>query len=172
MNSAERRKKLLEILSSSGEPVTGSSLASMLGVSRQVIVQDVAILRTMGHRIVATPAGYTMAETGQAGGLVKTVPVKHGRAETRDELYAMVDAGAEVIDVIVDHPLYGQLTGQLSLRTRADVDRFMEAVESSEAGLLSSLTGGVHLHTVRVPDLEAFRKLERVLRDKGYLLYD
>lgn len=173
MNSEERRRKIMEILTEGGERVTGSVLASKLGVSRQVIVQDIALLRAQGHKILATPGGYAVLEAEPAcGGIVKLIPVRHGRPETRDELYTMVDSGAEVIDVIVDHPVYGQLTGQLSLKTRSDVDRFINTMEQSGAGLLSSLTGGVHLHTVRVPDLETFKQLEDALRSKGFLLHD
>lgn len=173
MNSEERRRKIMEILTQAGEPVTGSTLASNLKVSRQVIVQDIALLRAQGQKILATPGGYTVLEAEPAaGGIVKLVAVKHGRSETQDELYTMVDSGAEVIDVTVDHPVYGQLTGQLSLKTRSDVDRFIRTMEESGAGLLSSLTGGVHLHTVRVPDLETFERLEGALRSKGFLLYD
>ncbi|MBE3519390.1 MAG: transcription repressor NadR [Firmicutes bacterium] len=173
MNSEERRRKIMEILTQAGEPVTGATLASRLGVSRQVIVQDIALLRAQGQKILATPGGYAFLEAEPAtGGIVKLVAVKHGRSETQDELYTMVDAGAEVIDVIVDHPVYGQLTGQLSLKTRGDVDRFIATMEESGAGLLSSLTGGVHLHTVRVPNLETFKRLENALRRKGFLLDD
>ncbi|HHY35966.1 MAG TPA: transcription repressor NadR [Firmicutes bacterium] len=173
MNSEERRRKIMEILTQAGEPVTGSTLASNLKVSRQVIVQDIALLRAQGQKILATPGGYTVLEAEPAaGGIVKLVAVKHGRSETQDELYTMVDSGAEVIDVTVDHPVYGQLTGQLSLKTRSDVDRFIRTMEESGAGLLSSLTGGVHLHTVRVPDLETFERLGGALRSKGFLLYD
>ncbi len=173
MNSEERRRKIMEILTEAGEPVTGSALASKLGVSRQVIVQDIALLRAQGQKILATPGGYAVLEAEPAGGgIVKLVAVRHGRSDTQDELYTMVDSGAEVIDVIVDHPVYGQLTGQLSLKTRSDVDRFIRTMEESGAGLLSSLTGGVHLHTVRVPDLETSKRLEDALRHKGFLLHD
>jgi len=173
MNSEERRREIVKVLKEAGEPVTGSALASRLGVSRQVVVQDVALLRARGQKILATPRGYAVLEGEPArGGLIKLVAVRHSRPETKDELYTMVDSGSEVIDVIVDHPLYGQLTGQLSLRSRSDVDAFIEAMEGSGAGLLSSLTGGVHLHTVRVPDLETFNRLEDALRKKGFLLHD
>ena len=58
MNAGERRERIVEILSSSTQPVTGTSLASVLGVTRQVIVQDVAVLRARGEKILATPKGY------------------------------------------------------------------------------------------------------------------
>lgn len=170
MDASSRRNALLDILARSKEPVTGSSLASRLGVTRQVIVQDIAVLRAQGKDILATPRGYTIISNDRTPGITRLVAVKHSRSETREELYSMVDLGLEVVDVIVDHPVYGQLTGQLSLSTRKDVDEFIKTIEETRAGLLSSLTGGVHLHTVKGREKSQFDKLEETLREKGFLL--
>jgi len=84
----------------------------------------------------------------------------------------MVNAGVEVVDVIVEHPVYGQLTGQLSIATPDDVERFMEAIETTQSGLLSSLTDGIHLHTVKASDKRQLDRLETILQEKGFLLSD
>ena len=51
-----------KVLNNSKEPVTGSTLAKDFNVTRQVIVQDMAILRAEGKDIIATPQGYMMAK--------------------------------------------------------------------------------------------------------------
>jgi len=170
MDAQARRKRIAEILRLSGQPVTGSFLARELGVTRQVIVQDIAMLRAQGARILATPRGYTLLPETRSKGMTRLFAVKHKRDRTREELYAMVDLGLEVVDVIVDHPVYGQLTGQLSLTSREDVDEFIKTIERTGAGLLSSLTDGVHLHTVRGRDKAHLARLEEVLKEKGFLL--
>ncbi|HHY44233.1 MAG TPA: transcription repressor NadR [Firmicutes bacterium] len=169
MNAETRRARILSILKEES-PVTGSSLSARLGVTRQVIVQDITILRAQGEKIIATPRGYTMLDESASPGVTKLVAVRHSPEETGAELYAIVDEGAEVLDVIVDHPIYGQLTGQLSLTCRRDVDLFLKALSTTKAGLLSSLTGGIHLHTVRAKDASVVRAVERSLASKGFLL--
>ena len=173
MDAAGRRANIMKVLLREAT-VTGSSLASQLGVTRQVIVQDIAVLRAGGERVIATPRGYTLLEESTPTGIkiTKLVAVKHDRAHTRDELYAMVDLGLEVVDVVVEHPIYGQLTGLLSLSSRAEVDQFMRTMDETSAGLLSSLTNGVHLHSVRGKDKSQFDALEAALKTKGYLLVE
>lgn len=169
MDASTRRSSIIAALRKES-PVTGTALASRLGVSRQVIVQDMALLRAKGEPIMATPRGYTLLRETAAAGVTKLMAVKHDREETRDELYAVVDLGAEVVDVTVEHPVYGQLTGMLSLSNRAEVDQFLRTMGETSAGLLSSLTKGVHLHTVRAKDWRTLERAEEALRRKGYLL--
>ncbi|NLC16017.1 MAG: transcription repressor NadR [Firmicutes bacterium] len=172
MGADERRRRILEILAASPEPVTGASLASRLGVTRQVIVQDIALLRARGEPILATPKGYTMWDLPRSAGITRLIAVKHDFDQTRDELLTMVNAGVEVIDVIVEHPVYGQLTGQLSISTPEDVECFMETIETTQSGLLSSLTDGIHLHTVKAANKQQLDRLEKILQQKGFLLSD
>lgn len=169
MDAAARRAAIVAILNKES-PVTGSALSSRLGVTRQVIVQDMAVLRAQGERIMATPRGYTILREAPPVGVTKLIAVKHDRASTKDELYTMVDLGAEVVDVTVEHPVYGQMTGQLALSSRADVDEFLKTMEATNAGLLSSLTRGVHLHTVRCKTQAQLAAVEEALAKKGYLL--
>jgi transcriptional regulator of NAD metabolism len=172
MEACERRDEIVRILASSSEPVTGASLASALGVTRQVIVQDVAVIRARGEAIIATPRGYTRWAGAKPAGVIKLIAVRHNFAQTQEELLVMVNAGVEVIDVIVEHPVYGQLTGQLSISTPEDVLKFMDTIERTQAGLLSSLTDGTHLHTVKASNSRQIENLEQVLLNKGFLLAD
>ena len=169
MDAAGRRAAIVAILDKES-PVTGSALSSRLGVTRQVIVQDMAVLRAQGERILATPRGYARLAETPSPGVTKLLAIKHDRNQTKDELYTMVDMGAEVLDVTVEHPVYGQMTGMLALSSRADVDQFLKTMDATKAGLLSSLTKGVHLHSVRCRTTSQLEALEGALAKKGYLL--
>lgn len=166
--SKRRQKKILQMLRAASEPISGSDLAKQLGVSRQVIVQDVALLRAREHDIIATPRGYLLP-----GGLSEqqqaVLAVQHSPAETEEELNIMVDNGLTVIDVVVEHSIYGELRGNLMLSSRRDVRQFMQSVRDEQVSLLSSLTGGSHLHTVRYRQREDLRAAERRLRERGLL---
>ncbi len=165
----DRRRQILALLRRAGGPVRGAELAAALRVSRQVIVHDVALLRAEGVPVIGTPRGYLVVE-GEPPGERAVLAVRHDRARTPLELYAFVDRGITVVDVIVEHPLYGEMRGNLMLSTREDVDRFLEALDRGKAQLLSALTGGVHLHTVWAPSPEALEDVRRALRKAGILL--
>jgi transcriptional regulator of NAD metabolism len=170
LNAEERRRFIQSLLSRSPRPYTGSELAAKLGVSRQVIVQDIAILRARGGAVIATPQGYVARRTALSPGETRIIACSHHVDRVREELVTIVEAGAEVVDVIVDHPLYGEITGRLMLRSVEDVDRFMARLHATKAVLLSSLTRGVHIHTIRSPDPSVFPVIEDALRSKGILL--
>ena len=146
----DRRQKLLQILKNAGEAVTGAELAAELAVSRQAVVQDVALLRAQGCEIVATPGGYTLALP--ADSTVLFACTHTGDEAMRSELYAIVDNGGRALDVIVEHGVYGQITAMLNISSRYDADRFIASLHETKAEPLSRLTAGVHLHTVAVPD--------------------
>lgn len=176
MDAALRREQILATIDASrsgGTPVSASRLAAELGVSRQVIVGDVALLRAQGHDIIATARGYTchsMPQLLEAGHFIGKVACRHDSGEMQAELYLMVDLGASVINVIIEHELYGEITGQLNLKTRDEIDQFMLQYESSDTKLLSELSDGVHLHTVACRNKAHFDQLCQELNSKGYLL--
>ena len=168
MKGEERRKQLLNILSSSNSPVSGGTLSKELDVSRQIIVGDVALLRAGGARITATPRGYVLERPPE--GRRFTIACRHTPEEMARELEIMVDNGCTVENVIVEHSVYGQLVGQLMLSSRYDVAEFIRKVSESGSKPLSDLTGGIHLHTLRCPDESAFGRVTAELREAGYLL--
>ena len=165
---AARRERLLSIFQQSAQPVSGHDLASRLGVSRQVIVQDCALLRAAGHAVMATPRGYVLPQ--RFAGIKAVIATRHDREHTADELTIMVDHGLKVLDVIVEHPVYGELRGSLMMTSRADVQEFAGRVASGEVALLSELSGGVHLHSVEAPSEERLENARAALRDQGYLV--
>jgi transcriptional regulator of NAD metabolism len=166
--SAERRARLLEILAGASEPVSGHDLAEQLGVSRQVVVQDCALLRASGNAVLATPRGYILPN--QQSGMTAVLATRHDRDHTADELTIMVDHGLKVLDVIVEHPVYGELRGNLMMTSRDDVREFAQRVASGEVALLSELSGGVHLHTVQAPNQQRLEQAKQDLREHGYLV--
>lgn len=167
MRSEQRRQALLDILKEASQPISAAALAARFDVSRQVIVGDVALLRSAGEDINATPRGYVMGQ--KRSGLVRQIAVKHTPAETEAELNAIVDQGCTVEDVIVEHPVYGQLTGALQLANRYDVSQFMNRCSTIAAHPLSNLTGGIHLHTLVCPDESAYLRVKQILREMGML---
>ena len=118
MDAAARRAAILSVLERTDHPVSAAALAREFSVSRQIIVGDVALLRAGGLSIAATPRGYMLPE--EHSGLVRTLACRHRADQMEDELNAIVDQGCTVIDVIVEHPIYGQLTGPLQLSSRYD----------------------------------------------------
>lgn len=168
MRAEERRQAILEYLRQSSRPVSAGYLAERFSVSRQAVVGDVALLRAAGADISATPRGYVVLRASP--GLVRRVACRHDGAGMEAELCAMVDQGCSVLDVIVEHPLYGQLTGPLQLASRYDVGQFISRCAEAGARPLSNLTGGIHLHTLSCPDEDAFRRVREDLRKLGVLL--
>ena len=160
MKAADRRKKMMDILSESTEPVSGSALARMLSVSRQVIVTDIAILRAEGMEITSTSHGYLVVHEHQARRIFK---VQHSREDCEKELNLFVDCGAIVKDVFVSHRAYGILRGELNIRSRLDVQNFLESIRTGKSTLLSSTTEGFHYHTLLAPSEEILDLIENRL---------
>lgn len=170
MNAAQRRKVILERLTEADAPLSASVLAGELGVSRQIVVGDVALLRASGTQIDATPRGYQLhpAEKGYTAILAC---VHSTEDEMRTELYTIVDQGGVVVDVAVENSLYGELRGNLNLASRYDVDNFIQQAKDTPEALLSRMTGGVHLHTLHCPDAESFDRIKKALEEKGIVYH-
>ena len=166
MTAAQRRSAIYDQLTNAQAPISATALAQQFSVSRQVVVGDIALLRAEGRSITATPRGYMIpAEDG----LRRTIACHHSSEDTQRELYAMVDCGCTVVDVIVEHPVYGQLTAPLALSNRYDVQQFVCRMAESHAQPISALTGGVHLHTLSCPNEETFQHLKERLASMGML---
>lgn len=166
----ERREKLLSLLKRSKRPLSGTWLARKLGVSRQVIVQDVALLRAHGERVHSTPRGYIFSPNLQGGTFRDVLAVRHEPRKTGEELYVLVDRGITVVDVVVEHPVYGELRGYLYLKSRRDVDLFLERVKRDKAPLLSVLTDGYHWHTVEAGRADLIEEAKAELARLGFLV--
>lgn len=170
--SDNRRKEILKkIKDSFPSPITASSLAEIFGVSRQIIVGDIAILRAAGEEIVSTPRGYKHGEEA-----IKRYPYegiiacRHFNDRLQDELYTVVDFGGVVINTSVEHPVYGQLSGILDIKSRYEADLFVNSVNEHESLPLSSMTDGVHIHRIGTADKESFELIKKSLLNQGILL--
>ena len=166
----DRRQKILNMLIRQSGTLTGSELARRLGVSRQIIVQDIALLRAQGNPILATPQGYLLQAEPCSPSRRTVLAVRHAPPQTGHELALMVSHGLTVVDVIVEHPLYGELRGNLMLRSLSDVDRFMNRVDKGRTTLLSSLTKGLHLHTVEFKRAGDLARAQADLAQHGFLV--
>jgi transcriptional regulator of NAD metabolism len=168
MEAEKRRQKLLEFIKEGSGPVSAANLAARVGVSRQIVVGDIALLRAQGNEIIATARGYMTARP-VTGRYIGKIACKHGRDDTERELSSIVALGGEALDVIVTHHYYGDLTGQLNIATREDVKQFIDSLRGSKERLLSELTGGVHLHTIACGDKAAFDAIAAELNRLGLL---
>lgn len=161
----------MALLQNEHQPTPGYVLAERFGVSRQVVVHDVALLRAGGAPVEATPRGYILMRSSD--GLHTTVfAVKHRPEETAVELTRLVDAGVSILDVLVEHPVYGEIRGALNLHSRADVQDFIDRMTLQHGQLLSLLTDGVHWHTVRARDEATLERGRRALAQLGFLVDD
>lgn len=171
METKERREEILKILNRLDKPVKGMDIAEKFGVSRQVIVQDVAVLRAKGEKILATPQGYLIPKAYESSKLIKTIACKHStNEEIEEELDIILSYGGKILDVLVEHPLYGEIKSQLQIASRYDLKEFISNLEKYKAEPLSSLTDGVHIHTIEVENEEKFAKIKEKLLEKNYLI--
>ena len=171
MDAARRREKIEEIIGASRAPLTGGELAAMLGVTRQVVVQDVALLRAGGLPIIATPSGYMILDKPAGKRALKVFSCRHSTTDqAEEELMIIVESGGRVRDVIIEHPIYGEITGSLMLSTPASVKNLIGRLRSKDSQMLSSTTNGVHMHTVEAADEETLAEIEEKLRRAGILL--
>jgi len=168
LDAQDRRNAIARTLEQATAPISASALAGQFSVSRQVVVGDIALLRAAGADITATPRGYLIPRSSP--GLRRTLATRHAADQMEAELNAMVDHGCTVLDVTVEHPIYGQLTGPLNLSNRYEVGQFIRRCREEAATPLSLLTEGIHLHTVLCPDEAALARAQDALRRLGVLL--
>ena len=169
MTGVERRDVILGALRASARPLSGSALARSVGVSRQVVVQDIALLRADGHDIAATNRGYVLREGAGDARPVRLFKVLHTAEELEDELTCVVDLGAEVLDVTVSHRVYGKITAPLNVRSRRDVERYLKGIRTGKSSPLMTVTSGYHYHRIAADSPEVLDEVEDALRARGYL---
>lgn len=188
--SEARRASLLDALRSADAPISGGQLANTLNVSRQIIVQDIALLREAGANIVATTKGYVLADTAQTSTRnatqsmtqnaaeqpaihldkpARTFKLHHEVEQTRDELQTIIALGGRVHNVSISHRAYGRITALLEIADQEDIERFIHDIESGKSSPLSTATSGYHYHLVSAPSDEALEAIGRALADKGFL---
>ena len=171
MSGTERRNQIVERIKKNAVPVSGTMLAKEFEVSRQVIVQDIALLRAVNKNILSTNKGYLLFhEEEKMKGRKRSVKVRHTQQQILDELCTIVDLGGHILDVVVAHEIYGQITCDLIINSRQDAKSFVEQCEKSHAKGLRTLTDGVHYHTIEAETEDVLDRIEQTLSEKGYLL--
>ena len=169
MNGDERREAIMRDLHDAAKPLSGSALARKAGVSRQVIVQDIALLRANGCDIIATARGYVLREGTAEQMPTRLIKVHHTVDQLEDELDTIVDLGGAVLNVMVNHRVYGKITADLDIRSRRDVARYLESIRSGKSVPLMTVTSGYHYHRVAADTEEQLDEIEAALDAKGYL---
>lgn len=167
MKTDDRRKRIVHLLMSEKKPVSGGELAERFGVSRQIIVQDISVLKAAGFEILSTHHGYVLNQTPLTERVFK---VRHSTEQTEEELNLIVDLGGTVVDVFVWHKVYGKVEAKLNIFSRLQVRQFIEGVRSGTSTELMNITGGYHYHTVRADSEEILDRIEQVLNEKNYIV--
>ena len=167
MKVAERRKAIVNLLLSVEGPISGSELARKFDISRQIIVQDITVLKATGYEILSTSQGYIMQKSPLSERVFK---VRHTTEQTEEELSCIVDLGGTVVDVFVWHKVYGKIEATLNIFSKLHIKQFLEGVRTGQSTELMHITGGYHYHTVRADDEATLDHIEAVLTKKGYIV--
>lgn len=167
MQGEVRRKKIIEFMNSLSKPQSGASLADALGVSRQVIVQDIALLRAEGYEILSTNRGYILENSGN---VTRVLKMHHTDEQIADELNCIVDLGGTVKDVFVNHKAYGKVIATLNISSRRDVDLFIQSIKSGKSTPLKNVTSNYHYHTIEAESEIILDEIEASLRKLGILV--
>lgn len=166
MNAEARRKGIIDYLANSTKAVSASRLAEEFGVSRQIIVGDIAIIRASGMEISSLARGYVLEKKN---GLQRVFKVLHSDEDAVKEMNIVVDAGGTLVDVFVFHKFYGTLRAEMNIKSRLNVEQFLENVTSGKSTLLKNVTGGYHYHTVAAESVEVLDLIEKRLKESGFL---
>lgn len=166
LSGRERREEILKILRNSTEPVSGMELAKRLQVSRQIIVQDMALIRANGIDVMATNRGYVFTETKEVSRVFKVI---HTDEQVEEELNLFVDLGGKVDDVFVYHKVYGVIKVPMNIKSRRDVRKYMEGISSGKSTNLMKLTSNYHYHTITAEDEQILDLIQEELLQKGFL---
>ena len=168
----ERRAFLIDLLKSERAAITGTDLAKRSNVSRQVIVNDMALLKARNEPIIATSQGYLYFVQPQEEVFECQIASQHSADQTEEELILLVDAGVTVKDVTIVHPVYGDLTASIMVSSRFDVAQFLQRMTETAALPLLELTEGAHLHTLSADSAAKLKAAKQQLRKHGFLVED
>lgn len=166
MSGEERRQELIKYINANKTPASGTLLAQHFQVSRQVIVQDIALLRAEGYDILSTNRGYLCQKTPEA---TRVFYVQHDNSRILEELNLIADCGGCVRDVFVKHELYGELRAELMVDSRKKAQAFVQNISNGSCSPLNNITYGYHYHTVTAESEEVLDTIEEELRAQNFL---
>ncbi|MDD5901622.1 MAG: transcription repressor NadR [Lachnospiraceae bacterium] len=167
MKGKERRKELVALIMASDGPVSGTTLSEQLGVSRQIIVQDIAMLRAEGYDVLSTHQGYVISQGPFAERVFK---LRHTSEQTEDELTTIVSLGGTIVNVFVWHKVYGKIEAGMNIFSVRGITQFMDGIKSGKSKELMHITEGYHYHLVRADSKKILDEIEQALDRKGYIV--
>lgn len=170
MTGTERREAIIEMMKNDLVPLSGTKLASVYGVSRQVIVQDIALIRAAGYDVISTNKGYILNTPVEVNNVERVFKVNHTDEQMEEELCCIVDLGGCVINTMINHKVYGHLEAPLNIKSRRNVAEFMKDIYSGKSSPLKNVTSGYHYHTITADSAETMQLIENVLREKKFLV--
>src|SRR5699024_78207 len=169
-NHFNRRKAILQLLESTNEPISGKQLSQQFGVSRQIIVKDISILKSQEHIINSTSRGYVINNTPQGKEYKRVIVCQHNNERMEEELQLIIDNGAMIDDVAIDHPVYGNIKANLMIETQNNLNKFIKAINKFEGQFLSYLTDNLNLHTISAHNKKILDKSVRYLKAHQFIV--
>lgn len=166
MTGSERRERIINKIKCNETPISGKTLAQEFEVSRQVIVQDIALIRASGYDVLSTNRGYILNKPQSVSRVFK---VYHTDEQVEDELCSIVDLGGNVVNVMINHRVYGHMEAKLGINSRRKVARFVEDIQSGKSSPLKNITSGYHYHKIEADNEETLNLIEEMLKNKGFL---
>lgn len=167
MTGTERRTTIVEQIQNSKTPVSGTALAKQCDVSRQVIVQDIALIRAAGYDIISTNRGYILNAPHT---LSRVFKVHHTDEQLEEELYSIVDLGGCVANVMVHHRVYGHMEAELGINSRRKAMAFIDDIKNGKSSPLKNITSNYHYHRVEADSEETLDMIEEMLKEKKFLV--
>lgn len=168
METDERRSKIMEILQTAKKPLSGTELAGQFGVSRQIVVGDISVLRAAGNDITATNNGYIL-NLNKEKKFTDRVKVSHKPDDVFDELCTIIDEGARVKGMEIEHTVLGCINIPMAISSRTEAAFYSEKMQDSVHKHPGALTGGVHFHMIEADDMITLLRVQKKLNEKGYL---
>ena len=171
MIGEQRRTEIRRMLQQAQQPLTGTALARALHVSRQVIVQDIALMRAEHLPILSTNKGYLLGpDAVQTQQPKRVFFVRHSTDRVMEEFMAVIDLGGRILDVSVEHDLYGPIRADLLIENAQDAQDFVERLAACRDNPLKVLTDDCHFHTVTAPSEKLLDLIEAELRSRGFVV--
>lgn len=169
LTGEERRIKILDLIKSTKTPINGSTISNQMGVSRQVIVQDIALLRANKHDIISTNRGYLLNNNIDTDSFTRVFKVCHTDEQIREELSSIINLSGQILDVFVDHEVYGKFSADLNICNNSDIDKFILQMQDNKVTPLKNITNNCHYHTISAPSVKLLDLIELELKTLGFI---
>ncbi len=128
-------------------------------------------MRAENYGIISTNKGYILRSERTGNTQPKRVFfVKHNTDQVAQEFNTILELGGKILDVAVEHEIYGQICVDLMIETNAEAADFCEKLLTCRDNPLKVLTDDCHYHTVAAPSEKLLDLIEEELQQKGFLI--